>query len=595
MPPRVAPQESYHSAPVAETRPIVVVAGMHRSGTSLCARILSSVGVDIADDVGPGPGNEEGHWERWELVELHNRILTAVNRRNGDIGEYNPLHDLAPPPMWWGLPSVRAARSEIEAYLDKRMRIGEVFGFKDPRVSRLMPMWNQILERKGLSPRFVLCLRNPSEVADSLWKRDRIPHLVGLYRWLLYNCEFLAHAGVEYHLVHYEDWFEAPDDTIRRLAAFVGGVIPDDPALLHEMLRVISGQQRHNVSPPLSDSNLVGRVYQLLKRRPPDTQALQAISREFTAFSQTVPFEPALVSLQNDVHASASKVADLQSQSEKRALATSQSLAEREQLVGDLQRSVAEREKSIEDLHRSVAEREQSIAEMQRSNDELRRSVALGARAMEELENALASQSRVAAEIERKLEQAADREAHLGRKIGEQALDVERLSESLRTQAASAPLRLIDWLLVARDYLLLRRSGLFDGGWYSRRYPESPSQPRRRLAFFLSRGWLTGHNPNRLFDTKWYLERYPDVRRTRTNPVVHYLSRGADEGRDPGPKFSTANYLRDHPELQNREINPLSHYLEAEKARAKARANVAVGTPAGDQQADDLRDPSKAN
>jgi hypothetical protein len=46
-------------------RPIVVLLGMHRSGTSLCSHILSALGVDMADEVTPNAGNEKGHWERW--------------------------------------------------------------------------------------------------------------------------------------------------------------------------------------------------------------------------------------------------------------------------------------------------------------------------------------------------------------------------------------------------------------------------------------------------------------------------------------------------------------------------------------------------
>ena len=38
-----------------ERRPIVLVLGMHRSGTSLCSHILSALGLDMADTI-PGPG-----------------------------------------------------------------------------------------------------------------------------------------------------------------------------------------------------------------------------------------------------------------------------------------------------------------------------------------------------------------------------------------------------------------------------------------------------------------------------------------------------------------------------------------------------------
>jgi hypothetical protein len=64
----------------AHRRPIVIVLGMHRSGTSLCSHLLSALGVDMADDIGVNVGNDRGHWERWEIVELHDRILGLFNR-----------------------------------------------------------------------------------------------------------------------------------------------------------------------------------------------------------------------------------------------------------------------------------------------------------------------------------------------------------------------------------------------------------------------------------------------------------------------------------------------------------------------------------
>src|SRR4051794_40988006 len=85
-------------AGVVHRRPIVLVLGMHRSGTSLCSHLLSALGVDMADDI-PGPGhaspapdNPRGHWERWEIVEFHDRILNFFNR-----GYVTPFHDLPLP------------------------------------------------------------------------------------------------------------------------------------------------------------------------------------------------------------------------------------------------------------------------------------------------------------------------------------------------------------------------------------------------------------------------------------------------------------------------------------------------------------------
>ena len=64
-----------------------------------------------------------------------------------------------------------------------------------------------------------------------------------------------------------------------------------------------------------------------------------------------------------------------------------------------------------------------------------------------------------------------------------------------------------------------------------------------------------------LFDGAWYLREYPEVAATGLSPALHYLRHGAAEGKDPGPDFSSARYLRRHPRLVPGRDNPLLHHL----------------------------------
>src|SRR5258708_8029018 len=82
-------------------RPIVLVLGMHRSGTSLCAHALSALGIDMSDDIRAQPSNPKGHWERAEIVAFHDRVLEHFNR-----GFYTPYHGFSLPGAWWADPRV---------------------------------------------------------------------------------------------------------------------------------------------------------------------------------------------------------------------------------------------------------------------------------------------------------------------------------------------------------------------------------------------------------------------------------------------------------------------------------------------------------
>ena len=205
-----------------QRRPIVLVLGMHRSGTSLCSHILSALGVDMADKI-PGPGNPaptpdnpRGHWERWEIVEFHDRILRLFNR-----DYFGLFHDFALPVAWWADPQVAQIRREITAFLEQRMGQG-YFGFKDPRTVRLLPVWHQIFTELKLAPKIVLCLRNPAQIGRSLNARDRLDPEIGEYRWLVHMIDFFRYtSNYDFCAIEYEEWFSRPSVNAEKLQQFL--------------------------------------------------------------------------------------------------------------------------------------------------------------------------------------------------------------------------------------------------------------------------------------------------------------------------------------------------------------------------------------
>jgi hypothetical protein len=203
-------------SPETQHRPIVVVLGMHRSGTSLCSHILSALGVDMADDIGASRGNDKGHWERWEIVEFHDRILALLDR-----AYYGAFHDFPLPAAWWADPRIGSIRREIMTFLEGRMT-KQLFGFKDPRTLRLFPLWYQIFDDLKLIPKIVYCIRNPTEVARSLNVRDRLDTELGEYRWLVYLADFFRYTkNYEICTLEYEKWFENPRANYDRLKNFL--------------------------------------------------------------------------------------------------------------------------------------------------------------------------------------------------------------------------------------------------------------------------------------------------------------------------------------------------------------------------------------
>ena len=205
-----------------ETRKIVIVLGMHRSGTSLTSSVLSSLGVDMSDDIEVMISNARGHWERRELVRFHDRVLQLFER-----DWYDSRHAFDLPSEWWTQPQVRDIRDEMIAWLTTRLQQVRLFGFKDPRTARMLPMWDEICAKLNLDPCYVYCVRNPNQVAASLIARDGIEIRDTEYRWMVYNSHVVL--GVRNRstcIISYEDWFSESGKNITKLMSHLGIVWP---------------------------------------------------------------------------------------------------------------------------------------------------------------------------------------------------------------------------------------------------------------------------------------------------------------------------------------------------------------------------------
>jgi hypothetical protein len=385
-----------------QRRPIVLVLGMHRSGTSLCSHLLSALGIDMADEI-PGPGNASptsdnprGHWERWEIVEFHDRILSLFNR------DYcGRFHDFALPVAWWADPRVAQIRREIVAFLDKRMGDG-YFGFKDPRASRLMPVWHQIFNQLKLAPKVVLCLRNPAQVARSLNARDGLDPEIGEYRWLIHIVDFFRYANnFDFCTVEYEGWFNDPSGNIEKLRKFLDLPWQQSESDLGLVLSgIIDPGARHDDAEHRKASQpLVRSLYELAGRAGQDDAAREQIAfiiSQFVGFQQLQrPFQQAFED--------AAKIAARYPEIEQEAAVLRAAVSERDAIVqatagkaaavearlaeaiAEIERQQAqiakvtgerdgraEIEREVSGLKVTLAERETVLAELSHRADELR-------------------------------------------------------------------------------------------------------------------------------------------------------------------------------------------------------------------------------
>lgn len=250
------------------------VLGMGRSGTSLTARVLNLLGVDLGPELGlvsASPQNEQGYWERRAIFDLNEAILTAMG---GDYANPPQLE-----PGWEQSPTLAVLKRRARDLLEECFGGSRLWGFKDPRTSLTLPFWRDIIPHM----RYVICVRNPAEVAASFLRYPNEKHFhdkdwSGL--WLRSTASALLQtADSPRMLVFYEDYFDELHLQVEGLAAFVDQPVTRSSFSAIEKL-VDSNLRHHSVDPESPAADEPGghgaqRLYAALRalpRTPTDKQ-----------------------------------------------------------------------------------------------------------------------------------------------------------------------------------------------------------------------------------------------------------------------------------------------------------------------------------
>lgn len=155
----------------------LTIVGMHRSGTSALAGLLTLLGAQAPKTLFTDHWNAKGHFESIPIIEVNNSILAEAG-----LG----VEDWSQMPVAWPPEGLRrdftgrlakAIVSEFDA---------ELIVLKDPRVSRFVELTAGAVEQAGWQPRFILIYRNPLEVAQSMARRNGLPIDHNLLIWLRY-------------------------------------------------------------------------------------------------------------------------------------------------------------------------------------------------------------------------------------------------------------------------------------------------------------------------------------------------------------------------------------------------------------------------
>ncbi len=212
----------------------LLVAGMHRSGTSAITRVVNLLGANAGPRLIAGQAgvNDQGFWEHADAVDFHERVL-----RWHTTG----WHDFrALPASAFVGDLARAEVDEIRALVARDFAAADRWVLKDPRLSRLVPLWTQALAGSRWTPHFVLPVRHPAEVAASLERRDGMPRVAAMLLWSRHVLDAVAHT--EGHPRAVSDYAQLLQDWRTQLARIAAGKIRAGRAVVgHE--QGVAGEQ----------------------------------------------------------------------------------------------------------------------------------------------------------------------------------------------------------------------------------------------------------------------------------------------------------------------------------------------------------------
>ena len=176
----------------------ICIAGMHRSGTSMVARLLHDCALFLGPNhelMEPTSDNPEGYWENVRFVNLNDRIIAQF----GGLWSNPPSF----PARWEFAPELDSLFDEAKELVG-RFRSHNCWGWKDPRNSLTIPFWRRLIP----DLKVVVCVRNPLEVDRSLFARGDLASASQLRLWLTYYRELLsAIRPTQYIVTHYQSYF----------------------------------------------------------------------------------------------------------------------------------------------------------------------------------------------------------------------------------------------------------------------------------------------------------------------------------------------------------------------------------------------------
>ncbi|HQV69654.1 MAG TPA: glycosyltransferase [Thermoflexales bacterium] len=318
----------------------ICITGMHRSGTSMIARMLNICGVYLGKPdelMPPAADNPDGFWEHLGFRQLNDDILAL----NGAAWDFPPNPGL---PINSD-PDINSRATKLV----KNFSSWQIWGWKDPRVSLTLPLWNNLAP----TTRYVICLRHPLAVSKSLSQRGSSSLLFGLQLWEKYFTAILMNTDARQRVVvDYDALIEDPVRQLSRMLQKLG--VETSESKFDQAINSVKPLSRHHLSDAsYTLSPYIHQIYTALLDESKDAY----LSETSLKFPQNLHSGDVIEHLQTSLAAQVASAA----LSEEKYLASEKARVQLDRDFQDKILHLSELERSLEDM---TSQRDQGIKQL---------------------------------------------------------------------------------------------------------------------------------------------------------------------------------------------------------------------------------------
>ena len=195
------------------TTEILLICGMHRSGTSLTAKLFELFGFSLGDHLMQANiDNPKGFFEDLDVVALNDHLI-AHNEAAWDVPPQSVDRQLT-----WTDTQFNQACDLLKEKASGVTR----FAIKDPRLCLLLPFWEQVISEIDATCRTCIVYRNPLDISGSLESRNQLSQPAGLILTHYYWSALLAAAPSDAIYLDYDLLLNDFDTQVERLGLWIG-------------------------------------------------------------------------------------------------------------------------------------------------------------------------------------------------------------------------------------------------------------------------------------------------------------------------------------------------------------------------------------